>query len=158
MGGQRSQRSAKIRVYPFAEAIQVLRRAAKDGILQVTVPLGGLSRDNVGGWNALDEMANWNAILFLKRAQREEEEGRETNSKRALIRVVAGNNLNDWRKLMLLALLERQHRALAEFSNSCVVPGRASKPDLSAVYAASVAHRLRAGMEGAPGRGPSQLA
>ena len=61
----------------------MLRRAAKDGILQVTVPLGGLSRDNVGGWNALEEMANWNAILFLKRAQREEEE-RETNSKRAL--------------------------------------------------------------------------
>ena len=56
----------------------MLRRAAKDGILQVTVPLGGLSRDNVGGWNALEEMANWNAILFLKRAQREEEES-ETN-------------------------------------------------------------------------------
>ena len=132
---------AKASPYPFAQGFQVLRRAAKDGILQVTVPPGGLSRDNVGAWNALEELANWNAILFLKRAKREEEE-REKNSTRALVRVVAGSNLDKWGTLsprQKSVLQKITHR----WSSWYVYESDSKHPmDPAAVYAATMATNL----------------
>ncbi|XRB20949.1 hypothetical protein RI054_26g107980 [Pseudoscourfieldia marina] len=132
---------AKASPYPFAQAIQVLRRAAKDGILQVTVPPGGLSRDNVGAWNALEELASWNAIIFLKRAQREEEE-REKNGTRALVRVVAGSNLDKWGTLsprQKSVLQKITHR----WSSWYTYESDSKHPmDPAAVYAATMATNL----------------
>ena len=54
------------------------------GTLPTAGPRARLSHDNIGAWNALEELTTWSAIILLKRSKREEEE-RKTNKTKDIV-------------------------------------------------------------------------